>query len=763
MQKGFPNSCFRLFFINKVLSTRFLFVLIILILNLLPFGSISQVSINNNGNVSDSSAILDVQSTRQGILFPRLSNDQRNAIQEPAVGLMIFNTDTKILEVFNGTTWTNLKGIKTSEVICGLSTVEFGGITYGTVEYNGRCWLDRNLGASQLATSENDSLSYGYYYQWGRAGDGHQHPLNSTTSSLANSTTPGHSNFILPSSSPYDWLNQPDPNLWSPHRDYDNNPCPDDWKVPSHSEWSEAVSGWSNLSDAFNSSLKLPSAGYRSRTDGNLYGTNTGAYWSNTLFDNNSRMYYFDNTSLESFHKYRAWGFSVRCIDAMESKSNLLFSRAYGGTDNERAWAMAQASNGNFVVAGMTESYGSGSDDILLLRTDTSGNIIFGKAYDEASASDECYSLKTTSDNGFILAGEAGTDVYNLKLDSIGNVEWDERTSYGGNERNRDVLQDTDGGFVFIGYTDGFGSGGAEHLVTKRDNSGNTVWGWAIGTVDNEFGYGIVKDTDGGYAICGASNNNSAGGYDLQFFKLNSAGNSVYGWNMGGTDDDYARDLTLAHDSGYVMVGYTNSFGAGGADLYVRKVNADGTTGWGSVIGGPEEDFGFSIVLTEDHGFAIAGQTRSFGAGSGDVWLVKIDSTGDFEWSWAFGGSNHESGESVVIGDDGYYYLAGYTRSYGVGGGTDDALLVKIAPDGGSCLGSYIGLPIETDNMSFMNNDVFKSTSVNELSFQRISGNETPVKMKNMRLPDTTSPGRGVISTTVTDFTPVSTTICEDE
>jgi len=744
-------------------SLDFSFIPMAILLFFISFASFSQIAINTDGRLPDSTAILDVQSTNQGLLFPRLTTAQRDAIQNPADGLMIFNTDTKILEVFNGTTWTNLEGKKTSRIICGVSTVHVGGILYNTVMYNGRCWLDRNLGATQVATAIDDSLGFGYYYQWGRAGDGHQHPANGISSTLANTSVPGHSQFILPSASPNDWQNPQEPNLWEPHSNYVNNPCPEDWKVPSQSEWEEAVTGWNTVTDAYNSPLKIPAAGHRSRTDGTVGGENTGAYWSASIHDNNSRMNYFDNSSIGSFHKFRAWGFSVRCIEATSHEAYSLFSRASGGADNDRAWALDQTSDGSFVIAGMTESYGAGPEDFLLLKTDSVGNFEFGKSYDEASGSDECYSVKVTNDNGFILTGETGNDVYNLKLDSLGNIDWEQRTSYGGYERNRDVIQDSDGGFVFIGYTDGFGAGGSDKLVTKRDISGNDVWGWAIGDTGNDYGYGIVKDTDGGYAICGASNSNSAGGYDLNFSKLDAGGISQYGWNMGGTDDDYGRDLTLTHDSGYVIVGYTNSFGAGGADLYIRKVNANETTGWGSVIGGADEDFAFSVVLTADHGFAIAGQTRSFGAGSGDVWFVKLDSTGNFEWSWAFGGTDHESGESIVLGDDGFYYIAGYTRTYGAGGGTDDALFVKFAPDGGTCLGYYVGLPDESANMIFANDETFEATPVNELFFQRISGGELPTRMKITRIPDPKDESRGILTTTTTDITPATTTICEEE
>jgi hypothetical protein len=348
-----------------------------------------------------------------------------------------------------------------------------------------------------------------------------------------------------------------------------------------------------------------------------------------------------------------------------------------------------------------------------------------------------------------------------VKLNTQADVVWDEKTSYGGNETNRDVIQDSDDGFVFIGYTDGFGAGGSDKLITKRDLAGNNVWGWAIGDTGDEYGYGLIKDADGGYAVCGASNSSSAGGYDMNFSKLDAGGYAVYSWNMGGSNNDYARALVQSHDLGYVMVGYTYSFGAGAADFYIRKVNANGTTGRGTVIGGEDEDFAFSVVLTDDNGFAIVGQTRSFGAGSGDVWLVKLDASGNFSWSWVFGGADHESGESIIVGDDGCYYVAGYTRSYGLGGGNDDAMFIKFAADGSACLGYFVGLPSDSENMTFVSDDVFTAAPINDLFFEHNSGNAKAVKFKSEKAPSVTNGYRNVSTTTT--ITPTQTTICENE
>ena len=730
----------------------------LIILFFISLSSYSQIVISNDDSIGDSSSILDVKSTTQGLLLPRLTTVQREAIQNPANGLMIYNTDSKILEIFGGNTWTDLNGKETSRVICGVSSVDFGGITYHTVMYNGRCWLDRNLGATQVATAANDSLGFGYYYQWGRLGDGHQHPANDTTSAIAVTSVPGHSLFILSPSTPYDWQDPQNVNLWNPG-DYTNNPCPNGWKVPELAEWKEAFAGWNNSSDAYNSALKLPAAGYRSHTDGSII-PNTGGYWSASLNGKGSEIVYFDNTAIGNLNKYRARGFSVRCIESADDVPFKLYSKAYGGAATERAQSLNQTSDGGFVIAGITESYGEGAGDFLLLKSDTTGNLDFGKAYG-TSGNEECFALKVTTDNGYILTGNSGSDLYNVKSDSMGNVDWEQTLSYGGTETNRDVVQDTDGGFVFIGYTNGTGAGGNDHLITKRDASGNNVWAWTIGGTGNEYGYGIIKDVNGGFAFCGASNSSGAGAYDFQFQKLDAGGNSQWGWYMGGTENEYARALTQTYDSGYVLVGYTYSFGAGAADVYVRKVNSDGTTGWGSVMGGTEDDYAFSVALTDDHGFIIAGQTKSFGAGLSDVWLVKLDADGNFMWSWVIGGPDHESGSSVVVGDDGCYYVAGYTRSYGVGGGTDDALLVKFTPDGSTCLGYYVGLPAVAANMSMPEGDIFEATPVSKLFFQKVSGNEKAVRFKSKQIKNPSNAGRS--TSTTTTIIPTVTTICGDE
>jgi len=139
-------------------------------------------------------------------------------------------------------------------------------VTYGTVVgANCECWLDRNLGATQVATSSDDILAYGDLFQWGRLNDGHQvRTFTTTTSTLSSSDVPGHGVFIKAPSSPYDWRSPQNDNLWQGVTGT-NNPCPDGYRLPTHDEWNTERLSWStnNAAGAFASLLKLPVAGHR--------------------------------------------------------------------------------------------------------------------------------------------------------------------------------------------------------------------------------------------------------------------------------------------------------------------------------------------------------------------------------------------------------------------------------------------------------------------------------------------------------------------
>ncbi len=257
----------------------------------------------------DASATLDLTSSSQGFLPPRMTEAQRNNINTPATGLMVYCTNCGSdgeLQVYNGSAWTNLVGGAAAAV--PIPTV---------IGANGVVWMDRNLGASQVATVSNDAASYGDLYQWGRAADGHQLRTSPTTTTLSSSDQPGNVGFIIAPSSPFDWRSPQNTDLWQGVNGV-NNPCPSGYRLPTDTEWNDERLSWSpnnNSAGAFASPLKLPVAGFRARDSGSLVSVGTsGGCWSSTVSSTNSRYLYFLSSTAVMDFSYRAFGFSVRCL-----------------------------------------------------------------------------------------------------------------------------------------------------------------------------------------------------------------------------------------------------------------------------------------------------------------------------------------------------------------------------------------------------------------------------------------------------------------
>ncbi|MEZ4910782.1 MAG: FISUMP domain-containing protein [Saprospiraceae bacterium] len=252
------------------------------------------------------SSILDIQSTTAGFLPPRMTLAQRNAIAAPAEGLMISCTDcsTKGLHQYINGAWQAMTSSNTGN--------------YGTVvnPVTGKIWLDRNLGASQVATSPTDAASYGDLYQWGRNADGHQIRTSGITATLASNFFTHNGLFITTNTSPNNWLSSVETHMWSGTA-AENNPCPSGFRIPTAAEWEQERLTWSsnNATGAFTSPLKLPMGGYRNFFDGSLYNVDTnGRYWSSTVSFTNAGFLYFVSTSAYWSSNIRADGNSVRCI-----------------------------------------------------------------------------------------------------------------------------------------------------------------------------------------------------------------------------------------------------------------------------------------------------------------------------------------------------------------------------------------------------------------------------------------------------------------
>lgn len=263
----------------------------------------------------ESSAILDASSTTKGFLPPRLTETQRDAISSPAEGLMIYNTSTGCPNYYSDG-WYEVRGTPTyppGTVHCNPANPT--DIVAVLNPLTGKTWMDRNLGASRVATSSNDSLAYGDLYQWGRGADGHQCHSSATDTTLSSTDQPGHGNFILAPASPFDWRNPQNGTLWQGVNGV-NNPCPTGYRLPTWAELDAERASWGehNAAGAFASPLKLPVAGARLAESGLIFVGSSGFISSSTVSGTQALSLYFDPSDAFMNVSFRANGLSVRCI-----------------------------------------------------------------------------------------------------------------------------------------------------------------------------------------------------------------------------------------------------------------------------------------------------------------------------------------------------------------------------------------------------------------------------------------------------------------
>jgi uncharacterized delta-60 repeat protein len=375
-----------------------------------------------------------------------------------------------------------------------------------------------------------------------------------------------------------------------------------------------------------------------------------------------------------------------------------LWTRTYGGSGYDWAYSIRQTSDGGYIVAGVTNSFGAGSYDFYVVKTNSQGDTLWTHTYGGSNHDWAC-SVQQTADGGYIVAGYthsfgAGySDFFLVKTNSQGDTLW--TRTYGGSDYDNaySVQQTADGGYIVAGFTDSFGAGRSDVYLVKTNSQGDTLWTRTYGGSASDGAWSGRQTPDGGYIVAGTTYSFGAGNYDLYVVKTNSQGDTLWTRTYGGGSGDEALSVQRTADGGYIVAGYTESFGAGLYDFYLVKTDSLGDTLWTRTYGGSSWEYAYSVQQTTDSGYVMAGYTYSFGAGWNDLYLVKTNSHGGILWTRTYGGSTWDEAQSVQQTSDGGYIVAGYTESFGAG--SRDFYLVKTGPDG---LETPSGLVILIDN-----------------------------------------------------------------
>jgi len=359
---------------------------------------------------------------------------------------------------------------------------------------------------------------------------------------------------------------------------------------------------------------------------------------------------------------------------ALAQPPDTLWTQTYGGTGVEYGQSVQQTTDGGYIIAGQTGP-SVGSPDVYVIKTDESGNELWTGTFGLAYTYDMGYDVQQTDDGGYIIAGQTSNpfaptlvyDVYLIKTDDSGNQLWTQTFGGTANDCGYSVQQTADGGYIVAGYTKSYGAGQADVYLVKTDASGNELWTQTYGGTANDYGYNVQQTSDGGYIITGQTYSYGIGESNVWLIKTDELGNELWTRDYGGVEPEMGRSVQQTSDGGYIIAGSTKSYGAGAYDVYLIKTDASGIEEWTQTFGGSNYDMGYSVQLTQDGGYIVAGDSAAYGSDGCEAYLIKTDASGNELWSQTFGGSDSDYGRSVQQTSDGGYIVAGYTNSYGAG------------------------------------------------------------------------------------------------
>jgi len=309
--------------------------------------------------------------------------------------------------------------------------------------------------------------------------------------------------------------------------------------------------------------------------------------------------------------------------------------------------------------------------------------IDFEKRIGKSNMDDWGYSITETFDNGYIIAGLTGAigfgqeDISLIKTDQFGDTLWTKTFGTLSNgEFAKSVIQTADSGYAVLGYTESYGAGAADIYLIKTDINGDALWTKTYGGALNDDGYCLQETTDGGFIIAGDTRSFSSGISDVYLIKTNSIGDTLWTKTYGGISDDHGTCVQQTSDHGYIITGYTYSFGADFIDLYLFKVDSLGNIQWEKTYDGPEigsnsGDYGTAVQETYDGGYIITG-TRGYISATGftgQTWLLKTDFIGDTLWTKTFGqiNSDDSNGEDVKQCADSGFVVVASRNTFGAG------------------------------------------------------------------------------------------------
>jgi hypothetical protein len=373
-------------------------------------------------------------------------------------------------------------------------------------------------------------------------------------------------------------------------------------------------------------------------------------------------------------------------ISNLLSAQLIQFQKTYGGAGTDYIWAVAQTSDGGYILAGETQSVGAGNSDAFLTKTDAYGTIQWTRAYGGA-AYDWAYMVRQTSDGGFIFVGgteNAGNglgDIWIVKTTSLGIVSWQKTCGGAGGDSGSDIIQTSDGGYIASGFQNGGAASNDNACLVKLDGSGTIQWVHTYSNgANDDYGNSVIQTAGGGYMLAGESYDNVNFISNALIVKTDANGTVQWTNTYGGTDDHFINSITALPSGDVVVAGVSSQVSF--YNLWLAELNPNGNIVWSNSYAGSgtNADVALWLTPTADGGFAVCGRTNSFTVDYA-AFLMKTDSTGAPEWSKLYGGTANDRANQVITSVNGGYVLGANSLSFGSG---ESGYLIKTDSSGSS-------------------------------------------------------------------------------
>lgn len=353
---------------------------------------------------------------------------------------------------------------------------------------------------------------------------------------------------------------------------------------------------------------------------------------------------------------------TICCSSGVFAQPDTLWTKTYGGTEDDRANSVEQTPDGGFIMTGSSYLPGIGYK-VYVLKTDSNGDTLWTKVYGNSGQVTRGNAVHNTTDGKYIVAGDMVGQIFLMKIDVNGDTLW--RKLYNTIfevARCNDMITTNDGGFILAGYRT-IGTTLNDYYLIKVDSDGNIMWTKQYGGEFSDVANSIQQTTDGGYIVCGNTDISSSG-TDIWLTKTDQWGDTLWTKTFGTSLNEYGIDVKQTNDEGFILSGTIENI----TKLWLIKTDTNGDTVWTKkynyqIATNRYPKQGNSIIETEDSGFLIAGFSGiNNSAGSKDIYLIRTNGMGDTLWTKSFSGLNvPDEATSVSQIDDGGFVVVGYS------------------------------------------------------------------------------------------------------